>query len=52
MTADGSAAKRVQVELGKSFVNSIEVLSGLNVGDAVILSDMSQWDCFDRVSLR
>jgi len=49
---DGGAANRVQVKLGKSSVNSIEVLSGLNVGDSVILSDMSQWDGFDRVRLR
>jgi HlyD family secretion protein len=49
---DGSAANRVQVKLGKSSVNSIEVVSGLNVGDTVILSDMSQWDGFDRVRLR
>jgi HlyD family secretion protein len=49
---DGSMANRVQVKLGKSSVNSIEVLSGLNVGDSVILSDMSQWDGFDRVRLR
>jgi hypothetical protein len=52
VTADGSAANRVQVKLGKSSVNSIEVVSGLNVGDTVILSDMSQWDGFDRVRLR
>ena len=49
---DGSAANRVQVKLGKSSVNSIEVVSGLTVGDTVILSDMSQWDGFDRVRLR
>ena len=49
---DGSTANRVQVKLGKSSVNSIEVLSGLNVGDSVILSDMSQWDGFDRVRLK
>jgi HlyD family secretion protein len=49
---DGSTANRVQVKLGKSSVNSIEVLSGLSVGDSVILSDMSQWDGFDRVRLR
>jgi len=49
---DGGAANRVQVKLGRSSVNSIEVVSGLNVGDSVILSDMSQWDGFDRVRLR
>jgi HlyD family secretion protein len=45
-------ASRVQVKLGKSSVNAIEVISGLNEGDKVILSDMSSWDAFDRVRLR
>lgn len=48
---NGDAA-RVQVALGKSSVNAIEVKSGLNVGDQVVLSDMSAWDAFDRVRLR
>ena len=52
MDGDGSGASRVQVKLGKSSVNAMEILAGLNVGDTVILSDMSQWDAFDRVSLR
>lgn len=50
--ADGTGASRVQVKLGKSSVNAMEVLAGLAVGDSVILSDMSQWDAFDRVRLR
>jgi len=33
-------------------VNTIEILSGLNVGDKVILSDMSAWDTFDRIRLK
>jgi HlyD family secretion protein len=45
-------ATRVQVSLGKSSVNSIEVKSGLNAGDRVVLSDMSAWDAFERVRLR
>ena len=49
--ANGDAA-RVQVALGKSSVNAIEVKSGLKVGDQVVLSDMSAWDAFDRVRLR
>jgi HlyD family secretion protein len=40
------------VKLGRDSVNTIEVLQGLNVGDKVILSDMSAWDSFDRVRLR
>jgi HlyD family secretion protein len=49
---DGSYAQRVQVKLGKSSVNTVEVLSGLKVGDRVILSDMSQYDGFDRIRLK
>lgn len=45
-------ATRVQVRLGRSSVNSIEVLSGLQPGDRVILSDMSAWNSFDRVRLK
>lgn len=47
----GKGAVRVQVKLGKSSVNTIEILGGLNIGDEVILSDMSRWDGFDRVRL-
>jgi HlyD family secretion protein len=39
------------VKLGRSSVNTIEILEGLQVGDQVILSDMSQFDAFDRVKL-
>jgi HlyD family secretion protein len=49
--ASGTAT-RVQVSLGKSSVNSIEVKSGLNEGDRVVLSDMSAWDAYNRVRLR
>ena len=49
---DGGEAVRVSVKLGRASVNTIEVLSGLQAGDKVILSDMSQWDNFDRVRLR
>jgi HlyD family secretion protein len=49
---DGSQdAVRIQVRLGRSSVNTIEILDGLRVGDQVILSDMSQWDAVDRVRL-
>ena len=48
---DGNA-ERAQVKLGKSSVNTVEVLSGLKVGDQVVLSDMSAYDQFDRIRLR
>jgi HlyD family secretion protein len=49
---DGVYARRTQVKLGRSSVNSIEIISGLQPGDRVILSDMSQWDANDRVKIR
>ena len=44
-------AVRTRVSLGRSSVNTIEVIEGLQPGDQVVLSDMSQWDAFDRVRL-
>ncbi len=44
-------AIRTQVQLGRSSVNTIEILGGLQPGDRVILSDMSQWDANDCVRL-
>jgi len=48
---DGSNAVRAQVKLGRSSVNTVEILQGLKEGDQVILSDMSRWDNFDRIRL-
>ena len=52
LTKDGDEARRVKVRLGRSSVSTVEVVDGLGEGDAVILSDMSQWDSTDRVRLR
>jgi HlyD family secretion protein len=52
LTPDGSEATRVNVKLGRTSVNTVEILQGLQVGDRVILSDMSQWDNYDRVRLK
>jgi HlyD family secretion protein len=49
---DANEASRVQVQVGRTSVNSVEVVKGLQVGDTVILSDMSQWDNFDRIQLK
>ena len=45
-------AERVQVQLGRGSVNEIVVKSGLNEGDGVILSDMANYDSYDKVRLR
>ena len=49
---DGKTASRVAVQVGRASVNSMQVLSGLNAGDTVILSDMSRWDSADKVRLQ
>ena len=51
LDADGVYATRTQVQLGRSSVNTIEIVKGLEPGDRVILSDMSQWDTHDRIKL-
>ena len=48
---DGVHARRTTVQLGRSSVNTIEILSGLQPGDRVILSDTSQWDSTDHIQL-
>jgi len=49
---DGKEATRVQVQLGRTSVNTVEIVKGLEIGDKVILSDMSAWDNYDRVQLK
>jgi HlyD family secretion protein len=51
LEADDVYAARTPVQLGRSSVNLIEIVSGLKPGDKVILSDMSQWDANDRIKL-
>jgi HlyD family secretion protein len=44
-------AVHVQVKLGRSSVSVVEVLEGLQENDEVILSEMSDWDEYERVRL-
>ncbi len=46
---DGKHAVRIPVKLGRTSVSTIEVVEGLQVGDKIILSDMSQQDGVNRV---
>ena len=48
---EGNGASRVQVKLGRSSVNTVEIVEGLKPGDRVVLSDMSTWDAFNRIRL-
>jgi multidrug resistance efflux pump len=47
----GAGAIRVSVKLGRSSVSTIEIRQGLQLGDPVILSDMSAWDSHEKVRL-
>ena len=49
---DGKEANRVTVRLGRASVSTVEVVEGLRPGDQVVLSDMSQWDSYDRIRLK
>ncbi len=49
---DGRYAVRTRVQFGRSSVSTIEILDGLQPGDEIILSDMSQWDGQDRIRLK
>jgi multidrug resistance efflux pump len=52
LTEGGRYAVRVQVQVGRTSVNAIEIIRGLDKGDLVILSDMSQYDNVDRVKIK
>lgn len=50
--SDAKEANRVQVELGKTSVSYVQIVKGLNVGDTVILSDMSAYDAYNTIDLK
>ncbi len=49
LVGDGTEAVRVNVRLGRTSVNTVEILGGLQPGEKVIISDMSRWDSYERV---
>ena len=51
LVAGSNEAVRTPVKLGKSSVNTIEIVNGLQPGDQVILSDTSAWDSRERIRL-
>jgi HlyD family secretion protein len=48
----GKEAVRVSVMLGRASVNTVEIRKGLEIGDEVILSDMSASESYERVRLQ
>ncbi len=51
VSKDGKEAVRVPVELGRTSVNTVEIVTGLQVGDRVILSDTAAQDGYDKIRL-
>jgi beta-lactamase regulating signal transducer with metallopeptidase domain len=49
---DGQTAVRIKVQYGEISVNTIQIKSGLQPGDKIIVSDMSTYDKYDRVTLK
>jgi HlyD family secretion protein len=47
----GVEAAHVRVRLGRSSISGVEIKDGLQVDDRIILSDMNQWDGYDRIRL-
>ena len=52
LSPDGKEATRVNVKLGRSSVNTIEIKQGLNVHDRVSISDMSAMDSHEKVRVQ
>ncbi|MBD8525201.1 HlyD family efflux transporter periplasmic adaptor subunit [Pseudoxanthomonas sp. CAU 1598] len=48
---DGELAERVRIELGATSVNSVEVVSGLQIGDRVVISGADLFADAERVTV-
>lgn len=49
---DGKSARKVDVRLGRGSATTVEVIQGLEVGDRVIVSDMTPYEGADRIRIR
>ena len=49
---DGDTAARRSIRVGVASVEEIEILSGLEEGDTIIISDTSRFDRAERIYLR
>jgi multidrug efflux pump subunit AcrA (membrane-fusion protein) len=52
LESDGQHARRVNVRYGSISGPQIQILSGLSPGDRVIVTDMSKWASYPRVTLK
>jgi len=49
---DGATVQRVQVILGKSSDDAVQISAGLAPGDQIIVSDTSAWKSYDHLQLK
>jgi HlyD family secretion protein len=52
LSDDGTQATRVEVTLGRSSDDSVQIAQGLQPGDRIIVSDMSSWHRFEHLQLK
>jgi hypothetical protein len=48
----GSTASRTTVQVGAVSVDRMQLINGARDGDQLIVSDASQWDAYDRISVK
>ena len=49
---DRELLRRVVVEYGRASPSLIQIVSGVSRGDRIVVSDMREWDAFERLRLR
>ncbi|MFQ5530328.1 MAG: efflux RND transporter periplasmic adaptor subunit [Gemmatimonadota bacterium] len=52
LAGDGLSAERIKVRFGRGSAERIEVVSGLEIGDDIIVSDISEFDGLDFIEIR
>jgi HlyD family secretion protein len=52
LASNGTTAERVNVQFGRASATSIEIRSGLQAGDQVLISDTSTYEKYPRIKLR
>ena len=48
---NGDVAERVRLQLGRRSFNEVEVVGGANVGDQLVLTDLSEYGAVDQVEV-
>ncbi len=51
LSENGDFAQQTSVQLGKGSIEKIQIISGLKLGERVIISDPSNWDTYQKIRL-